>query len=71
MHHSRHKIQLFALAGVLLSAVLSGGCALGPTVSDGPTEPVQTAAESDDEKVVRLVKKTPPVLPATTPVCAM
>jgi lipoprotein-anchoring transpeptidase ErfK/SrfK len=54
-----------ALAGVLLGALFSGGCALlEPVISDVPTQPEQTGAESVDAKVVDLVKNTPPVKPA-------
>jgi lipoprotein-anchoring transpeptidase ErfK/SrfK len=64
MPHSRQKFQLFALTGVLLSALFGGGCALVPAISDVPAGPVQPGAESADDKVIALVKKTPPVLPA-------
>lgn len=59
MHHPRQKFQLLALTGVLLSALLSGGCALAPAISEVSPEPAPTGPES----VVDLVKKTPPVLP--------
>jgi lipoprotein-anchoring transpeptidase ErfK/SrfK len=62
MHSPRQSLLLLALAGVLTGALLSGGCALQPTVGDTPGG--DTDSEPVDEQVVALVKNTPPVQPA-------
>lgn len=65
MHIPRPPFLLLAVAGVLLGSLLSGGCAVEPSVSDAFPEPGQTVVEPAPEvQAVNLVKVTPPVKPS-------
>lgn len=64
MRNPRQTFLLPIMAMALMGALLSGGCALEPSLSDVPAGPGQDENEPIDPKHLDLVKNTPPVKPA-------
>ncbi len=64
MPDPRQTFVLPTMAVILMGALVSGGCALEPSLSDGAAESGQDENELIDPEQLHLVKNSPPVKPA-------